>query len=152
MMELFSLIATAVGAAIATVGTKMAGKAVEKIGEKSGEKVFSETEKFLAALRQQKPELVRKFAKSTLKPVDLGNAVVEIEAAAQGDAAIVTSAEALATAARADADPELKAMIQQVLDAVKAQPPKPENAGKRAEKIGAYAEQGDVTITTLNMD
>ena len=151
-MELFSVIATAVGAAIATAGTKVAGKAVEKVGEKSGEKVFTAVEKFLAALRQQKPELVSQIEQSTLKPIDLGNAVVEIEAAAQGDAAIVTSAEALAIAAQADADPEVKAMIQQVLDAVNTQLVKPENAGKRAEKIGAYAEQGDITITTLNMD
>ncbi len=103
-------------------------------------------------MRQKKPEFVSQIEHSTLKPVDLGNAVVEIEAAAQRDAAIVTSAEALATAAQATADPELKAMIQQVLDAVNTQLVKPENAGKRAEKIGAYAEQGDITITTLNVD
>jgi len=151
-MDPLSLIATAVGAAIATAATKFADKAVEKVGEKSGEMVFTESEKFLTALRPKKPELVNDIEQSALKPLDVGNAVLEIAAVAKDDPAIAASAQAVATAVQTEATPDLTAMIQQVLDAVKAQSSRPENASKRAEKIAGYAEQGDVTITTLNMD
>ncbi|MBW4422815.1 MAG: hypothetical protein KME13_27165 [Myxacorys californica WJT36-NPBG1] len=151
-MEPLSMIAAAVGAAIATAATKFADKAAEKLGEKSGEKVFTESEKFLAALKEKAPETALAIEQSAQKPLDLGKAVLEVEAVAKQNPAIAQSAETVAAAAEADPNPELQATIQQVLEALKAYQLKPQSSGKRADKIGAYAEQGDVNITTLNMD
>ena len=151
-MEPLSMAAMAVGAAIATAAGKFAGKAVEKAGEKAGEKVYAESEKFLAALKEKAPTTAIALEQSAAQPLDLGQAVIEVDAIAQSDPQVEAAVKALAVAAETDPNAELKAIIQQVLEAVKAQQSATQSGGKRADKIGAYAEQGDVNITNLNMD
>ena len=144
-MDPLTLAATAIAATIMT-------KFWEKTGEKLGEKVFTESEKFLGALKTKSPETVTAIEKAPEQPLDYGQAVIEVQALAERDLEIAEAIQALALAVEQEPNPKVTDIAQEIINALKTQQPTVQNAGKLAEKIGLVVQGGNVSIQNLNVD
>lgn len=142
-MDPLTLAATAIAATIMT-------KFWEKTGEKLGEKVFTESEKFLSALKRKSPETVTAIENAPEQPLDYGQAVIEIQSLAERDFEIAEAMQALAWAANEEQNPKLSSIAQEIICALKNQPPTIQNSSKLAEKIGLVVQDGNVSIQNLN--
>ena len=143
-MEPLTLAATAIAATMMT-------KFWEKTGEKLGEKVFTESENFLGALKKKSPETVTAIENASTKPLNYGQAVLEVEALAVKDMEIFQSMKALIEATEESHNLELLTKIQEMVETLKSQEPTAQNPGKIAEKIGLVVYDGTVSVENLNL-
>jgi DUF1680 family protein len=144
-MDPLTVAATAVAATVMT-------KAFEKTGEKLGEKVFDQSEKFLTSLRRRSPETASAIQKMPQKPLNFGQAILEVDALAKTDADLAAAMQVLAATAEQDPNPRLAEMIQVIISTLRSQQPTVQNMGKLAEKIGLVVQGGRVSIQNLNVD
>ncbi len=75
---------------------------MEKTGEKVRETLFDKTSSFFATLKQQSPETVTTIERALEEPIYYGNAVFEVESAAQANPKVNQAIEELAVAANAE--------------------------------------------------
>jgi hypothetical protein len=149
-MESLILAATAIAA---TVMTKAFEKASETTGEKLGEQLVKQGSKFLAALKRKSPSTASAIELASERPLDYGEAVLEVNSLAKVDPEIAGEVKTLADLAALETNPKLVQMIQAIVESVESQPPTTQNTGKLAEKIALVVQQGGiVSIQTLNMD
>lgn len=134
---------------LATIGTLVLTKAIEKFGEKIGEGVAAKAGKLLQLLQHKAPQAAQAIeqAKATgeqapLPPANFGQAVLEVEKAST-DPEVKGALQELAQAVQAD--PQLAKAAQVVTREVQAQPSIVQNWGQLAEKIGNVY-QAPVTI------
>ncbi|MFM7408510.1 MAG: hypothetical protein ACKO3K_18100 [Cuspidothrix sp.] len=112
------------------IGTVLATKALEKIGENIGDSLSNKTKQFLELLKKQKPDTVTAIEKAPEQPLDYGQAVLEVEAAAKADPNVNQAIEELTAAAKAEPNPKLAEIL--------AMP----NLEKLADKIGQVVMPG----------
>jgi hypothetical protein len=143
-MDPLTLAATAIAATIMT-------KFWEKTGEKLGEKVFTESEKFLGALNKKSPETVTAIEKSSEQPLDYGQAVLEVQALAARDSEIAEAIQSLVLVAEEESNVRLRNIAQEIINALGNQQPTVQNAGKLAEKIGVIVQGGSVSIQNIDV-
>ena len=131
-MEPLTTAAVAIGSVVAT-------KALEKTGEKVGEAIFEKTSKFLSSLKKQSPDTVTAIEKAPEQPLDYGQAVLEVEAAAKANPQVERAMQELAAAAKAEPNSKLVEIL--------AMP----NLQKMADKIVNFA-QRDINIQSQNIN
>ena len=144
-MDPLTIAATAVAATMMT-------KAFEKTGEKLGEKVFDQSEKFLTSLRIKSPETASAIQKVPQEPLDFGQAVLEVDALAKTDSELAKTIQVLAATVEQDPNLKLAKIVQEIITTLKSQQPTVQNMGKLAEKIGLVVQGGSVSIQNLNVD
>ncbi len=115
--------------------TPIAQGALGKVGEDLLEKGGNLWKRIQAKL----PKLAADLKKANLTPLDYGEAVLELEAAAQADPEIREAVQEVAT--QAQADPQLADEVAKIREALKSQQPTIQNLVKLAEKIG-FVNQG----------
>ncbi|WP_413201096.1 hypothetical protein [Nostoc piscinale] len=116
-------------AAIA-LGSVVATKALERTGEMVGETLWNKTGELLVKLRKHSPNVVAAIEKASTTPLDYGNAVIEVEAAAKADPEIAQAVQEVVTAAQAETNPKF-------VDIMTAP-----NLTKLADKIGQVVMSG----------
>lgn len=136
--------ATLTAAAIATL---VVTKAFEKTGEMLGEKVVEQGANLTRLLRHKSPSTATAIELAQQQPLDYGQAVLELEAAAKTDPEIAQAVKEVEIAAKAE--PNLAQAVQAVEETVKSQPSIINNFGKLAEKI-ANVYQSPVSIQNQN--
>ncbi|QIR39268.1 hypothetical protein HCG51_22855 [Tolypothrix sp. PCC 7910] len=117
-MEPLTTAAIAIGSVIAT-------KALEKTGENVGQALWDKTGEFLVTLKKHSPQTVVAIEKAPDQPLDYGKAVLEVESAAKANPELAQAAQELATAAKAEPNPNFIQLIQQQADNLKSQPQQP---------------------------
>ncbi|MBD2301926.1 hypothetical protein [Nostoc sp. FACHB-190] len=116
-------------AAIA-LGSVVATKALERTGEMVGETLWNKTGELLVKLRKHSPNVVAAIEKAPTTPLDYGNVVIEVEAAAKADPEVAQAVQEVATAAQAETNPKFVEIM--------ATP----NLTKLADKIGMVVMSG----------
>ncbi|OCQ99944.1 hypothetical protein BCD64_02365 [Nostoc sp. MBR 210] len=116
-------------AAIA-LGSVVATKALERTGEMVGETLWNKTGELLVKLRKHSPNVVAAIEKAPTTPLDYGNAVIEVEAAAKANPEIAQAVQEVVTAAQAETNPKFVEIL--------ATP----NLTKLADKIGMVVMSG----------
>ncbi|MBD2491525.1 hypothetical protein [Aulosira sp. FACHB-615] len=116
-------------AAIA-LGSVVATKALERTGEMVGETLWNKTGELLVKLRKHSPNVVAAIEKAPATPLDYGNVVIEIEAAAKADPEVAQAVQEVVTAAQAETNPKF-------VDIMTAP-----NLTKLADKIGQVVMSG----------
>ncbi|MBD2496517.1 hypothetical protein [Nostoc sp. FACHB-280] len=116
-------------AAIA-LGSVVATKALERTGEMVGETLWNKTGELLVKLKKHSPNVVAAIEKAPTTPLDYGNAVIEVEAAAKADPEVAQAVQEVATAAQAETNPKF-------VDIMTAP-----NLTKLADKIGQVVMSG----------
>jgi hypothetical protein len=138
---------TAVGTAIATI---VLTKALEKTGEKLGEAALEKSNELIARLRQ-KNKLPSSLANTPegnpQEPLDYGQAVLELKAAADTDTEIAQSVREVE--ATVNADPQVAPKVQALANDLNSQPAGVINNAKLAESIKNVF-QGNTFIGTQN--
>ncbi|MCT7975134.1 hypothetical protein [Laspinema olomoucense] len=125
--------------------TPIAQGALGKVGENLLEKGGNLWKRIQAKL----PKLAADLKKANLTPLDYGEAVLELEAAAQEDPEIREAVQEVAT--QAQADQQLADEIAKIRETLKSQPPTIQNLAKLAEKIG-FVNQGIIHNQTINQN
>jgi hypothetical protein len=98
-------------AAIA-IGSLVATKALEKMGEKVGETLCQQTGDFLNSLRHESPDTVTAIEKAPEQPLDYGKAVLETEAAAKANPEVAQRMQELV--AVVETEPLLKDLVNSI--------------------------------------
>jgi uncharacterized protein (DUF849 family) len=123
-MEPFTATALAIGTVVAT-------KAVEKIGENVGDAVSEKTRKFLSSLKHQSPETATAIELAPEQPLDYGQAVLDVESAAEKDNELNQMVQELAAAAEANSNQnlaeELRKVLRDIEEVLKSQQPSIQN-------------------------
>ena len=125
-MEPFTTAALAVGSVIAT-------KALEKTGEKVGEVLIDKIGKFIESLKEQSSTAVTVIERALEEPLDYGEAVIQVESAAQANPKVNQAMQELAAAAKAD--PKVASKVQKLETNLNNQPGGVTNYTKLAEII-----------------
>lgn len=140
------LTGTAIGISIATV---LATKALEKTGEKIGEAVFDRTGKFLTSLKHQSPDTATAIELAPEQPLDYGQAVLEVQSAAEKDPELKQMVQELVATAEANSNPKLAEELQKVLreidDSLKSQQPYIQN-----QNLAKLQEKGIINQGVIN--
>ena len=123
-MEPFTTAAIAIGSVVAT-------KALEKMGEKVGETLCQQTGNFLNSLRNESPDTVTAIEKAPEQPLDYGKAVLETEAAAKANPELAQRMQELV--AMVETEPLLKDLVNSIKS--QTQQPTVINSQKLAEQI-----------------
>jgi hypothetical protein len=131
------------------VGTVLATKAVEKIGENVGDAVSEKTRKFLSSLKHQSPDTATAIELAPEQPLDYGQAVLEVESATEKDPELNQLVQELVAAAEANSNPKLAEQLQKVLreidDALKSQQPSIQN-----QNLAKLQEKGIINQGVIN--
>lgn len=116
---------------------------------KIGENLLKSGGDLRQRLQAKAPKASAVIEGSNQKPLDYGEAVLELEAAAQKDAELRKAVQEVAT--QAQADPQLDDEIAKIREALKSQQPTIQNLAKLAEKIG-FVNQGIIHNQTINQN
>ncbi|MCF4967198.1 hypothetical protein [Nostoc sp. CMAA1605] len=138
---------TAVGTAIATI---VLTKALEKTGEKLGEAAIEKSNELIAKLRQKNklPLLANTSQEDTQQPLDYGQALLELKAAADKDDDIAQSVREVEATINQDKSPKAEE-IQKLAAEIQAQPSIVNNFAKLAESI--QAEKGAMVAQQITI-
>ena len=136
-------------AAIVTVGSIVATKTLEKTGEKAGEALFEKTKNFLSLLKKQSPDTVTAIEKAPEQPLDYGQAVLEVKAAARENPEVAQMMESLVTTIQAEKLPNLEPILQEIAQALKSHPATSETFN--IEKVVNFA-KGNISIDTQTIN
>lgn len=131
-------------AAIA-IGSVVAKKSLEKMGEKVGETLFDKTGCFLASLRKHSPEAVTTIEKALEEPICYGNAILEVKSAAAADSKVNQAMQDLVAAAKAQPPANLNKVLEDIASALKSQSSPNQTWISTIEKIVNFA-QRDIHI------
>jgi predicted metal-dependent hydrolase len=121
----------------AAIATLIATKALEKTGGTLSDKLWSQAEKFIAALR--------KHDRATAEAIDRAAADPQVLSSEQ-QAELIQKVEAAV-----QANPDLLQEAQTIQAAVQSQPALVMNLNKLAEKIG-FLNQGQIIGSTINLN
>lgn len=145
-MEPLELTAIAIVIRVLTsIGTPIAQGALGKVGEnllEAGGNLWQQ-------LQAKRPQLAAAIEGANEKPMDYGEAVLELQTAAKQDPEIREAVEQLAT--EAQADPELAAEIEKIRETLQSQQPTIQNLAKMAEKIG-FVNQGTINNSPITQN
>ncbi|MBW4492171.1 MAG: hypothetical protein KME26_03600 [Oscillatoria princeps RMCB-10] len=125
-MEPFGLIAV-------NTATFLAIKVVEGAAGKLGEKLFDRGGKFLSLLKQKSPRAASAIELAQHQPLDYGQAVLEVQAAAKANPEIAQAVQEIETAVKAD--PKIAEAVQKEIALLKSQQPTIQNQAKLAEQV-----------------
>lgn len=133
--------------------TSMAQGGLKTVGGKGGNFLLEKGGNLLKRIQAKLPKLAPHLKKGNLAPLDYGEAVLELEAAAQEDPELREAVQEVATQAQAEAqaDPQLADEIAKIREALKSQQPSIQNLAKLAEKIGVV-NQGSINNQTNNLN
>ncbi|MBD1944734.1 hypothetical protein H6F50_20630 [Coleofasciculus sp. FACHB-712] len=137
---------TAVATAIATL---VATKALEKTTENLTDKVFEKSGKLLVLLKSKSPSTARDIELAPQQPLDYGQAVLELEAAAK-DPEVTEAIWEVKAAANQDPNPKLAAEVEAVVNRLQSQPSIVNNFAKLAEEI--KAEKGAMVAQSITIE
>ena len=136
-------------AAILTVGSIVATKALEKTGEDAGHALFEKTQNFLSSLKKKSPDTLTAIEQASQQPLDYGQAVLDVEAAAKENPEIAQTMESLVTATQAEKLPNLKPILQEITQSLKSRSTTSETFN--IEKVLNFA-KGDINIQNQNIN
>lgn len=119
--------------------TSVLVKTSDKASDRFSDAVIDTTGNFFKRLRQTSPQTANAIELAQEKPLDYGQAVLEVEAAAKTDSELAQAVQAVGMAA--SSDPELR----ETINAVNDKSWNIQNFSKLAEKI-ANVYQAPVTI------
>lgn len=108
---------------------------------KVGENLLEKGGNLWKRIQAKLPKLADDLKKANLTPLDYGEAVLELEAAAQKDPELREAVQKVAK--QAQADPQLADEIAKIRETLKSQQPTIQNLTKLAEKIG-FVNQGTI--------
>jgi hypothetical protein len=111
-------------AAIA-LATILSTKTLEKIGENIGDTLSKKTQQFLASLKKQAPATSTAIEQAPEQPLDYGQAVLEIQAAATANPALNQAMQELATAAATTPPANLADILTDIKQALAKSPHPP---------------------------
>lgn len=118
-------------------GTVVATKLNDKAGDAIVNTVPDKAKKFLQFLKKQSPEIVTAIEQANEQPLNYGQAVLEIEAAANSNPEIAEAMQELSAAAKAQPPSGLEQILQEIKESMKSQSSNIESSGKIAKKITA---------------
>ena len=142
-MEPLSLTASAIAALVLT-------KALEKTGEKLGEKLLEKGGELMQLLKHQSPATASAIEAAPEQPLDYGQAVLEVESAAQESPELAQALQEVVEAAKAHPNPKFAQALQEVADTLQSQQPTIQNLGKLADKINNLNQAQTITINQSN--
>ena len=96
------------------VGTILATKAMEKVGENIGDSLSHKTKEFLESLKEQKPDTVTAIEKAPAQPLDYGQAVLDVEEVAKADPTFNQTLQELATLTETQAPANLADFLKEI--------------------------------------
>lgn len=134
-------ITMATTAAVA-LGTILGTKALEKTGEEIGKAVWDRSAKFMESLKLESPETVTAIEKAPEQPLDYGQAILEVQKAATANSDVARTMKELATTAKADPNPKLAEILQEIAEELKSQKSSMPKLEKLADKIGQVVTEG----------
>jgi len=145
--------------ALVAVATLILKKAFEKTGEKLGEvvsaqagqlgEVVSAQATHLMQLIRHKPLPQARAIEQTEQPVDVGQAIIEVETVGQSDPELKQAVDELAGSVMTD--PKLAPTVAAYAEALQqAQPTTIQNYGKLAEKIGMVVQGGTGKVDSMS--
>lgn len=135
--------------AVISFGTVIATKAYDKAGDAVLNTVFDKAKKFLQSLKKQSPEIVTAIEQANEQPLDYGQAVLEIEAAARSNSEVAEAMQELSAAAKAQPPSGLDQILQEIKESMESQSSNIENYGKIAEEI--KAEKGGIVANKVEI-
>lgn len=124
---------TIVMALAAVIGTKTLENITQVVWDKSA--------KLLESLKQESPDTARAIEQAPEQPLDYGQAVLEMQEAAENPD-VAQRMQELATAAEADPNPKLAEILQEIAEELKSQKSSMPKLEKLADKIGQVAIEG----------
>lgn len=120
-----------------SLGSVIATKAYDKAGDAVVNTVFDKAKKFLQSLRKQSPEIVAAIEQADEQPLEYGQAVLEIEAAARSNSEVAEAMQELSAAAKAQPPSSLDEILQKIMESIESKSSKIENYEKIAKEIKA---------------
>lgn len=144
---------TSAAIVVATVGlTKAWEKTVENVidplTKPVGDYLATKVKNFWPLLKQHAPDTASAIELAPQQPLDIGQAVLEVDSAAKANPEFERAVRELAEAAKADPNPEIAEKIKEIekeADKLKYQQPTIQNLAKLAEKIATF-NQGIINI------
>ncbi|NES66325.1 MAG: hypothetical protein F6K24_14205 [Okeania sp. SIO2D1] len=131
---------TIVMALAAVLGTK----ALEKTGENIGQVVWDKSAKLMKYLKQESPDTVTAIEQISEQPLDYGQAVLEMQEAAENPDVARTIQE-LAAAVEENSHPKLTEVVEEIREALKSLESEDEkNANIVAKEV--KAEKGGMVV------
>ena len=132
------------------VGTLIANKALEKTTEKTVEALWDKIDKFLSTFKKHSPDSVVAIEKAIKQPFDYGNAVLEVDFAAQAYPEVKQAADELAAAAKAHPPSNFEEILRQIQENME----KSHNITQNVEKavnVSAGTQYNDQSNSTFNL-
>jgi len=96
-------------------------KVLEKTGENVGQLLWDKVRNFLESLNQESPDMATAIERVAEHPLDYGEAVLEIESAAQTNSKFARNMEELAAAGKANPHPKFAEIMEEIKEALKYQ-------------------------------
>ena len=137
----------AVGTAIATV---LGTKALEKIGENLGDALTQGVENFRSLLKHESPDTVSAIELAPEQPLDYGQAMLEVQSAADRNDEFKQILIQLLAAAQADPNPRLAEYIQLEMKKLQSQQPSIQNLNWSKLQEKGIINQGNIENQTNN--
>lgn len=131
-------------AAIATLAlSKFLDKTTEKVADNLGENVVDQGGKLWGLLKRKSPKAVAALKPAEDKPLDLGQAVLEVEAAVKADPEIAEAVEEVAKTAETNSN--IASEVQSLKKAIESLGPTFQNSAQLAEKINGVFQGNTIT-------
>ncbi|MGK7925431.1 MAG: hypothetical protein AB4290_09315 [Spirulina sp.] len=122
----------------------VATKSLEKTTENVTDVVWTKSQDFIAALKKYSPATATAIEQAPEQPLDYGEAVLEVEAAAANNAEVKETMEALATGIEVQKIPGLTKVLQEIVEALNKNPKVSETYS--FEKLGSFTRTNYGTI------
>lgn len=132
-----------------SLGTVISTKAYDKAGDLVVDTLSDKAQKFWQVLRQKSPETATAIEQVDEQPLDYGQAVLEIEAAAKSNFEVAEAMQELSVAAKAQPPSNLDEILQKIMESIESQSSNIENYGKMAEEI--KAEKGAIVAQKVEI-
>lgn len=130
----------------AAIATLVLDKFLDKAGDKLGDNLMTQGEKLWQLLKQKSSKAVAALKPAEDKPLDYGQAVLEVEAAAKADPEIAEAVKEVAKTAEANTN--IASEVKSLKEKLESLTPTFQNSAQLAEKINGLF-QGN-TINARN--
>lgn len=127
------------------LGTIVATKAAEKVGENAGDKLSLAVGKVVTFLKRESPQTAIALESAPEQPLDYGQAVLELEAIAAERPELQQAIQELTAAAQTEPPSNLSAILQEMSQQLQSQSSQNQISVETIEKILNFA-QRDINI------
>ena len=143
------MISELLATAATSLATVIATKVYDKTGDVVVDTVLEKAKHFWQFLRKESPKIATAIEQSNEQPLDYGQAVLEIEAAARSNSEVAEAMQELSVVAKAQPPSSLDKILQKIMESIESQSSNIENYGKMAEEI--KAEKGGIVAQKVEI-